>query len=74
MTEGRYDGVINAVKEVELSKLYTVEYLKSSEFRGYAIATKLVFHIKPKPGVIIVFSELGAGIPSQNASSSSDSD
>lgn len=38
--ENQYDGVFRAVKEIEKQNYYTIEYIKSSEKRGYAIARK----------------------------------
>lgn len=41
VTKNRFDGVCKAVKEIESLKTYSVEYINSSDNRGYAVARKL---------------------------------
>ena len=40
VSENQYDGVFSAVKEIEKQGYYNIEYIKSSDKRGYAIARK----------------------------------
>jgi hypothetical protein len=37
----QYSGVNQAVTEIEKNGLYKIDYIESSELRGYAIATKI---------------------------------
>ena len=41
VTKNRFDGVCKAVKEIESLGTYSVEYINSSDNRGYAVARKL---------------------------------
>ena len=40
VTELFFPGVVRAVKEIENSKNYKVEYIKTSDHRGYAVAIR----------------------------------
>ena len=41
VTEGHYDGIVKLIEEINLSNQYEIQKIKSTDFRGYAIAKKL---------------------------------
>ena len=41
VTKNKFDGVCKAVEAIEKQKLYKLEYISSSDNRGYAIARKI---------------------------------
>ena len=41
VTPNLFDGVCNAVKEIEIEYSYKIKYLPFDRNRGYALATKI---------------------------------